>query len=94
MIQILQATETEAAIASDLIGNFQSACDVYASDEVILQFRVSPDRSWVNARQIDGTEIKWTQAGMIFEITLAEAFDYRVITTTAGAEIFLAPQLK
>ena len=89
---ILKSDETETADADILgtawYGEYQLLCSVYASNEVFLQVR-PPGGDWLNARY-DGNPIKLTAAGDTLDVKLAKAYDYRLKTEDAGAEVYIA----
>ena len=89
---ILKTDQTETPdadiLGTDWYGEYQLLCTTYAADAVYLQVRV-PDGTWQNARY-DGTEIKLTAAGDTLDVKLVKAYEYRLITATAGAEVYIA----
>ena len=89
---ILKTDQTETAAAdilgTDWYGEYQLLCTTYATAEVLLQVRV-PGGTWQNARY-NGTAIKLTAAGDTLDVKLAKAYEYRLSTETAGAEVYIA----
>lgn len=84
-------TPDDQILGKDWAGEFQLLCTVYASDEVFLQVRDSddPDAEWLNAR-FNGTEIKFSAAGDVFDAKLARDYEYQLITANAGAKVVIA----
>ena len=82
------ATPNADILGTDWYGEYQLLCTTYDAAEVVLQVRV-PDGDWINARY-DGTEIKLTAAGDTLDVKLAKAYEYRLSTETAGAEVYIA----
>ena len=68
-------------------GDFKLICTVYASDPVKLQMRVESEWITVNSNDID---IQLKKKGAVSDVTLAHDIDYKVITETQGAEVFIS----
>ena len=89
---ILKTDQTETAAAdilgTDWYGEYQLLCTTYTTAEVVLQVRL-PGGTWQNARY-DGNEIKLTAAGDTLDVKLVKAYEYRLSTETAGAEVYIA----
>ena len=82
------ATPDADILGTDWYGEYQLLCTTYDAAEVVLQVR-PPGGDWINARY-DGTEIKLTAAGDTLDVKLAKAYEYRLSTETAGAEVYIA----
>ena len=74
-------------LGKDWYGKYQLTCSVYASDPVNLQIR-TPGGTWNNA-QFDGKEIRLTAEGDTVDVTLTKGYDYRAVTATEGAEVWI-----
>ncbi len=90
--KILATDQTETPKADILgkawYGEFQLLCEVYASDEVIMQVRSGPKGTWNNAK-FNGRDIKLTAAGEVLDVKLAKGYQYQLITANPGAEVFI-----
>lgn len=82
------ATPEADSLGTDWYGEYQLLCSVYGSAEVYLQVR-PPGGTYQNARYA-GTEIKLTAAGDTLDVNLVKAYEYRLTTATAGAEVYIA----
>ena len=88
---ILKSDQTHTPDADILgehwYGEYQLTCSVYASDPVNIQIR-TPGGNWNNAR-FNGKEIQLTAAGDTADVKLTKGYDYRLVTATEGAEVFI-----
>ena len=93
MAKVILKTDQTQTPDADILGDafygeYQLLCTIYAAAEVLLQVRL-PGGTWQNARY-DGNEIKLTAAGDTLDVKLAKAYEYRLSTETAGAEVYIA----
>lgn len=82
-------TPDTGILGKDWYGEYQLTLEVAGTTPVILQRRVAPDREWKNAR-FNSTDISLSAEGDTLDVKLARDFDYRCLTETAGAEVWIA----
>ena len=85
---ILNATQANSEIlGSEYAGKYEMVCLVHTGEDVNLQIR-DPDHSetWIDFRD-NGANRRFQRAGDALEFTLAQGFEYRFHTDTAGAVI-------
>lgn len=84
------ATPDEAILGPDAYGNYQVTLEVAGSTPVKWQRRVSPESTWKTV-VYKGEEMELTDEAETLEVALVKSFDYRCLTATAGAEVWIAP---
>lgn len=82
-------TPDEQILGKDWAGEYQLLCTTYASDEVVLQVRPRGTPSWSTAKY-NGSDIKFTAVGDIFDVKLVRDYEYRLQTANIGAEVVIA----
>ena len=92
MAKIILKTDQTATHKDDILGEhwygeYQLVCSAYASDPVKMQVR-PPGKDWMNAR-FNGQEIQLTAQGDVVDVRLTKAYDYKLVTANAGAEVFI-----
>ena len=90
---ILKTDQTETAeadiLGEDSYGRYNITLEVKGTTPVFFQRRVAKDKPFRNARFND-TEITLKEVGDNFDVDLTKDFDYRCVTETAGAEVWIA----
>ena len=91
---LLASTDTDSEVLGDKVaGHFQLICLTYSSAPVVLQVRDPESNSaWVTARY-NNTDIQFSAAGDVLDVTFTRHFDYRLHTATAGAVIAIDSHL-
>ena len=90
---VLGATQTETPAAEILgkawAGEYQLLCTDYGTAPVTLEVRPRGSTTWRTA-SFNGTDIQLTKAGATLDIRLVRDYDYRLVTSTAGAVVVIA----
>ena len=89
-VLVLPTTETAGDMfPEDWEGHFQLVMTVAGSANAKLEVLQPGSTTWIDVRT-DGKAQNLTRAGDTYNIYLARGFNYRVETTTAGAEVYIA----
>ncbi len=82
-------TETEDSdiLGTDSYGEYQLTCSVAGAAPAKLQIR-PPDGTF-NTVRYNGEEVELSEVGDTFDLKATREFEYRLITATAGVEIWI-----
>ncbi|RKU10815.1 hypothetical protein C6503_19205 [Candidatus Poribacteria bacterium] len=83
-------TPDDQILGKDWAGEYQLLCTTYAADEVVLQVRPGGNPSSWHTAKYNGSDIKFTAVGDIFDVKLVRDYEYRLLTANAGAEVIIA----
>lgn len=83
---LLNVDDTESAVLDESVeGRFQVSCDIYVAD-VKMQFSDDGGTTWVDG-SFNGTPIKLSSAGDIFDQEFTRGRFYKFVTATKGSRV-------
>ncbi len=81
------ATDDADILDKDWYGEYQLTCSAAGTAPAKLQIR-PPDGTFNNVRY-NGEEVELSDVGDTFDLKATRKFEYRLVTATAGVEIWI-----